>query len=111
MIEQTIFQTIVVLLGALSTSAAALFYFRKVRLDRPAIGCFNGRDLIFLFGFIVTLPVLYLYVPPVGLTLFLVVTCCGARCCGRPSACSWGRTSSWLTTCSGRRAGGSSTGS
>jgi hypothetical protein len=74
MIEQTVFQTIVVLGGALATVTAALFYFRKVRLERPAIGCFNGRDIVIVFGFIVTLPVLYLYLPPVVLTLFLVLT-------------------------------------
>jgi hypothetical protein len=74
MVEQTVFQVIVVLVGALSTIAAALFYFRRIRLERPAIGCFNGRDVVILFGFIVTLPVLYLYLPPVVLTIFLVIT-------------------------------------
>jgi hypothetical protein len=74
MVEQTIFQVIVVLVGALSTTAAAVFYFRRVRLERPAIGCFNGRDVVILFGFIVTLPVLYLFVPPIVLTIFLVIT-------------------------------------
>jgi hypothetical protein len=74
MIEQTVFQVIVVLVGALSTTAAALVYFRRVRLERPAIGCFNGRDVVILFGFIVTLPVLYLFVPPIVLTVFLVIT-------------------------------------
>jgi hypothetical protein len=74
MLEQTIFQVVVVLVGALSTTAAALVYFRRVRLERPAIGCFNGRDVVILFAFIVTLPVLYLYLPPIVLTIFLVIT-------------------------------------
>ena len=74
MLEQTVFQTAVVLLGALSTVSVALVYFRTVRLDRPAIGCFNGKDVLTLFGFIVTLPVLYLLVPPLVLTVFLVIT-------------------------------------
>jgi hypothetical protein len=74
MVEQTAFQVVVVLVGALSTTAVALVYFTRVRLERPAIGCFNGRDVLFLFGFIVTLPVLYLYVPPTVLTIFLVIT-------------------------------------
>ena len=43
MFEQTVFQTIVVLFGALSTSAAALFYFRRVRLERPAVGVEQSR--------------------------------------------------------------------
>jgi hypothetical protein len=74
MLEQTAFQVVVVLVGALSTTAVALVYFTRIRLERPAIGCFNGRDVVFLFGFIVTLPVLYLYVPPTVLTIFLVIT-------------------------------------
>ena len=74
MLEQTVFQTCVVLIGALCTTACALAYFRNVQLDRPAIGCFNARDLVILFGFIVTLPVLYLFLPPVVLTVFLVIT-------------------------------------
>ena len=74
MLEQTIFQVIVVLVGALSTTAAAIVYFRRVRLERPAIGVFNGRDVVILFGFIVTLPVLYLFLPPIVLTIFLVIT-------------------------------------
>jgi hypothetical protein len=74
MIEQTIFQVLVVLIGALSTTAAALFYFQRVRLERPAIGVFNGRDIVILFTFIVTLPVLYLYLPPTVLTIFLIIT-------------------------------------
>jgi hypothetical protein len=74
MLEQTVFQTIVVLLGSLATAAAALLYFRRVRLERPAIGCFNARDVVIVFGFIVTLPVLYLLLPPLVLTIFLVVT-------------------------------------
>jgi hypothetical protein len=74
MLEQTVFQVVVVLVGALSTTAVALVYFTRVRLERPAIGCFNGRDVLFLFGLIVTLPVLYLYVPSIVLTVFLVIT-------------------------------------
>jgi hypothetical protein len=93
MVEQTVFQVIVVLVGALSTIAAALFYFRRIRLERPAIGCFNGRDVVILFGFIVTLPVLYLYLPPVVLTIFLVITFVSALSIGYrpvlPSAVLW----------------------
>jgi hypothetical protein len=74
MLEQTAFQVVVVLVGALSTTVVALVYFTRIRLERPAIGRFNGRDVLFLFGFIVTLPVLYLYVPPTVLTIFLVIT-------------------------------------
>jgi hypothetical protein len=90
MIEQTVFQVIVVLFGALATTAAALVYFRHVRLERPAIGVFNGRDVVILFGFIVTLPTLYLFLPPIVLTLFLVVTFVSALSIGyRPVLPSW----------------------
>lgn len=74
MLTQTLFQTVVVSVGALGTAAAALAYFCRVRLDRPAIGAFNSRDLFILAGFIITLPVLYLAVPGPVLTGFLVLT-------------------------------------
>jgi len=93
MFGQTVFQTIVVLFGALSTSAAALVSFRRVRLERPAVGVFNGRDVVILFGFIVTLPVLYLFLPPLVLTIFLVITFVSALSIGYrpllPAAVLW----------------------
>ena len=74
MLVQTVFQAVVVCTGALGTAAAALVYFRRVRLERPAIGAFNSRDLVILAAFIVLLPVLYLAVPGPVLTCFLVLT-------------------------------------
>lgn len=74
MLNQTIFQAVVASVGALATAGAALAYFRRVSLDRPAIGAFNSRDLIVLAGFIVVLPVLYLAVPGTILTGFLILT-------------------------------------
>ena len=74
MLTQTVFQTVVVSVGALGTAAAALAYFRGVRLERPAIGAFNSRDLVILAGFIILLPILYLAVPGPVLTGFLVLT-------------------------------------
>jgi hypothetical protein len=74
MLTQTLFQAVVVSVGALGTAAAALAYFRGVRLDRPAIGAFNTKDLFILAGFIITLPILYLAVPGPVLTGFLVLT-------------------------------------
>jgi hypothetical protein len=93
MVEQTLFQTAVVVFGALTTVAVALVYFRRVRLERPAIGCFNGRDITVLFAFIVTLPVLYLFLPPLVLTCFLVLTFVSALSIGfrplLPSSLLW----------------------
>ncbi|HET6214319.1 MAG TPA: hypothetical protein VFE14_15750 [Micromonosporaceae bacterium] len=74
LVPQTLFQWAVVLTGALATCAASLFYVRRIRLDRPAIGVFNGRDIGVLFVFITTLPVLYLALPHWALTTFLILT-------------------------------------
>jgi hypothetical protein len=74
LVPQTLFQLVVVVFGAAATSAFALYYLRRVRLERPAIGAFNGRDISVLFVFIVTLPVLYLLLPHWALTSFLVLT-------------------------------------
>lgn len=70
----TRFQIAVAIVGALTGALCALAYFRSVRLERPPIGAFNGRDLTALACFIVALPPLYLLVPAGVLTGFLVVT-------------------------------------
>jgi hypothetical protein len=74
LVPQTMFTLVCVLIGSIGTSAFALYYFRRVRLERPAIGTFNGRDIVVLFCFIVTLPALYLVLPHWALTSFLVLT-------------------------------------
>jgi hypothetical protein len=90
-LAQTLFQAVVVSVGALGTAAAALAYFRTVRLERPAIGAFNSKDLVILAVFIVVLPILYLAVPGPVLTTFLVVTFSSAMAIGLrpilPSPC------------------------
>src|SRR5262249_62027913 len=73
-VPQTLSPLVGVLVGAAGTAAFALFYLRRVRMERPAIGAFNGRDIVVLFSFIVTLPVLYLFLPHWALTSFLVLT-------------------------------------
>jgi len=74
MLTQTLFQVAVVSTGAVGTAVASLAYFCRVRLDRPAIGAFNSRDLVILATFIVLLPVLYLALPSPVLLGFLVLT-------------------------------------
>jgi hypothetical protein len=74
MFVQTLFDNIIVLGGALLTSACALLYFRRVRLERPPLGVFNPRDVAVLLFFILALPFLYLIVPTVVLTGLLVLT-------------------------------------
>src|SRR5690349_20326262 len=53
----------VILAGVVLVCAGALFNFRRVRMERPPVGTFNGRDIVILLGFIVTLPFLYGYLP------------------------------------------------
>jgi hypothetical protein len=74
MVAQTMFQVMVVCTGALATAGVALLYYRRIRLDRPAIGAFNTRDLVTLFVFIIVLPAFYLVLPVRVLTGFLVLT-------------------------------------
>lgn len=70
----SIFQLCVALLGSTAASLGALAYFRRVRLDRPAIGRFNGRDVTILFFFLMILPAFYLVVPRWALETLLVLT-------------------------------------
>jgi hypothetical protein len=70
----SLFQLCVTIVGAMSASLGALFYLRRVRLERPAIGRFNGRDVVFLFAFLVLLPALYLLLPQWALTSVLALT-------------------------------------
>lgn len=74
MLQGTIFQTIVVLFGALATITGAVLYFQRIRLERPAVGVFNGRDIIVLLSFIIVLPFLYLLLPSPILTGLLILT-------------------------------------
>lgn len=74
LVPQTMFSIGVVLVGAMLTCVCSLVYFRHVRMERPALGTFNARDIAFLSVFIVGLPMLYLLVPGWGLTSFLVLT-------------------------------------
>jgi hypothetical protein len=69
-----IFQLIVALVGAVLVSQGALFYLRRVRLERPAIGTFNGRDIAVLFVALGTLPLFYLHLPRALLTGLLTMT-------------------------------------
>jgi hypothetical protein len=68
------FQLGVSLVSALVASLGALFYMRRVRLERPAIGRFNGRDVTILFTFLTVLPVFYLLLPHWALMAALAVT-------------------------------------
>ena len=68
------FQLVVALIGAAGASLGALFYFRRVRMERPAVGRFNGRDVAILFVLLAILPAFYLLVPRWALESLLVIT-------------------------------------
>jgi hypothetical protein len=70
----SIFQLVVALISAALASIGALVYFRKVRMERPAIGRFNGRDVLILYVFLMLLPAFYLLVPRWALETLLVLT-------------------------------------
>jgi hypothetical protein len=68
------FQLVVALIGAAAASFGGLFYFRRVRMERPAVGRFNGRDVVILFTLLAILPAFYLLVPRWALESLLVIT-------------------------------------
>lgn len=67
---------VVALVGTLVTITLSAVYMRLVRLERPAVGTFNGSDIVVVFGFIVFLPLLYVIMPlePLLVVLGLVFT-------------------------------------
>jgi hypothetical protein len=97
LLQQNLVELGVTLVGALAVSAGALAYFRRVRIERPPIGTFNGRDIAILLGFIIALPFLYAALPGWVLTCFLVLTFASALSIGyRPLLGS-----AWLWLCVG----------
>ena len=71
---QIVFQTVVVFVAALFAPLLSLLYFRRVRLERPALGVFNTRDILLILVFILSLPFLYLILPSWVLTGMLALT-------------------------------------
>lgn len=78
MVTQILFQTTMPIIGALAAMVCALCYFQRIQLERPAIGVFNTRDVVILFGFIILLPFLYLAVPQTVLSCLLIATFSGS---------------------------------
>lgn len=79
--------------AALAVPLAALAYFRRVHIERPPVGTFNGRDMVVLFCLLSAIPVFYLALPRWLLTGFLVVTFSSALSIGLrpllPSTTQW----------------------
>lgn len=78
MLKETFFLAAVVLIGALASAGCALLYFQNVRLERPAVGVFNFRDIGVLLFFILALPLLYIALPGTVIVGILVLTFAGA---------------------------------
>ncbi|HJQ02580.1 MAG TPA: hypothetical protein VJ851_13345 [Jatrophihabitans sp.] len=89
-----LFELTLAILSAMVVTSGALFYLRRVRLERPAIGTFNHRDIRILFCFIILLPFVYVVLPRDALTSFLVLTFSGAISIGFRPVLS--RTQLWL---------------
>jgi hypothetical protein len=74
LLDQSILELITALVCTLVAIGCSLLYLRRVRMERPAIGRFNGRDVVVLFAFLVALPTLYLWLPQWALTGVLMLT-------------------------------------
>src|SRR3954454_7462106 len=77
-----LFSLLLATASALVVCTGGVAYLRRVRLERPAIGTFNGRDVLVLFVPLSTLPLFYLSLPRWLLTAFLVLTFCAALSIG-----------------------------
>lgn len=77
-IKLAMFALVVSLATTLVIAVGAPYYLRRVKLERPAVGTFNARDICVLFVLLATLPVFYLHLPRWLLTSFLALTFCSA---------------------------------
>jgi hypothetical protein len=73
-LHQALFALVMSLISAFLIPVCAKYYFRRYRIERPAIGTFNGRDIAILFVLLATIPVFYLSLSRVILTTFLCIT-------------------------------------
>lgn len=72
--EQTLTSFGVIMTGAILVCAGALAYFRRVRMERPAVGTFNTRDVVILLIVIGVLPFVYGWLPIPFVTVLLCIT-------------------------------------
>src|SRR5262245_57273389 len=89
------FALVVSLITNLAIGLGAPYYLRRVRMERPAIGVFNPRDICVLFVLLATLPVFYLHLPRWLLLTFLTITFLSAISIGLRPLMSPARV--WLT--------------
>jgi hypothetical protein len=72
--EQCLTLFFVIMTGATVVCAGSLAYFRHVRMERPAVGTFNARDVVILLVAIGILPFVYGWLPDTVVTCLLGVT-------------------------------------
>jgi len=72
--EESLYLFLVITTGVTVICAGALAYFRRVRMDRPAVGTFNTRDVVILLIFIGVLPFAYGWLPVPLVTCVLILT-------------------------------------
>jgi hypothetical protein len=74
LLPQTMLQLAVAAVATLITTLGAVWYLRRVRLERPAIGTFNLRDIATLTMFVICLPLIYLILPEWSFPYLLLLT-------------------------------------
>lgn len=72
--QQSLIQAAICVPGAALVCMAALYYFRRVRVERPPIGTFNTRDIAILLVIITGLPFFYAVLPGWAITCLLALT-------------------------------------
>jgi hypothetical protein len=73
-LEQTFSELGVIMTGVIVVCAGALVYFRRVRIERPAVGTFNARDVVILLVVVGVLPFVYGWLPVPLVTGLLALT-------------------------------------
>lgn len=74
LVPQTMMQLAVAAAATVSTTGGAVYYLRRIRLERPTIGTFNLRDIATLTILVICLPLLYLALPQWSFTYLLLLT-------------------------------------
>jgi hypothetical protein len=72
--EQTLTLFCVLMTGVILVCGGSLAYFRWVRMERPAIGAFNTRDVVILLAVVGVLPFVYGWLPDTVVTCILLLT-------------------------------------
>lgn len=79
---QAAFLTAVTCCYALAVPLGAVWYFSRVRVSRPPVGTFNGRDIVIMMGFVLALPFVYLALPGPALPAVLALVFAGGLTVG-----------------------------